>query len=257
MISPQAFVDPSAKIGKNVEIYPFAYIEKDVEIGDNCVIMPFVSVLKGTKMGSGNRVFQNTVLGALPQDFNFTGDESELIIGNDNTIRENVVINRATFKGDATVLGNKNTLFEGVHISHDSKIADHCVFGYGVKVSGNSVIDSHAIIGSSAVVQGAHVAQWSMVRGGCRFDKDIPPYIIVSGNPTHYYDINSIVLTKNNFPEKIQKHIATAYRLIYHVNTSIFDALMRIHDQVPMSPEIENIINFVRESEENNNGILI
>ncbi|WP_321481024.1 acyl-ACP--UDP-N-acetylglucosamine O-acyltransferase [uncultured Bacteroides sp.] len=251
MISPQAFVDPNAKIGKNVEIYPFAYIEKDVEIGDNCIIMPYVSIMNGTKLAEGNHVFQNTVLGALPQDFCFTGEKSSLIIGKNNVIRENVVINRATHEGDATVIGDHNTFFEGVHISHDTQIADHCVFGYGVKVSGDSIVDSHAIIGSQASIQGAHVASWSLVRGGCRFDKDIPPYVIVSGNPTHFYDINSIVLSKHNVSEKVQKHIATAYHLIYHGNTSVFDALLRIREQVPMSEEIEEILRFVEKSEEN------
>ena len=192
-------------------------------------------------MGSGNRVFQNTVLGALPQDFNFTGDDSELIIGNDNTIRENVVINRATFRGDTRYWVTRTRCSRGTFRT-TARLPIIVCFGYGVKLSGNSVIDSHAIIGSSAVVRG-HVAQWVWSEAVAPFRQGYSSYIIVSGNPTHYYDINSIVLTKQ-FPEN-SKHIATAYRLIYHGNTSIFDALMRIHDQVPMSPEIENIINFV------------
>ena len=250
MISPQAFVDPSAKIGKNVEIYPFAYIEKNVEIGDNCIIMPYVSIMSGTRMGESNTVFQNTVLGAQPQDFNYTGEQGSLIIGHNNVIRENVVINRSTHAKDKTVLGNNNTLFEGVHLSHDSHVADDCSFGYGVKVSGNCTIDSHAILGSQVVVQqGAHVASWSLVRGGCRFSKDIPPYVVVAGNPTHYYSVNELVLSQNGVSEHIVKHIANAYRLIYQGNTSIFDALKRIHEQVPMSEEIEEIIRFVETSE--------
>lgn len=250
MISPQAFIDPSAKIGKNVEIYPFAYIEKNVEIGDNCIIMPYVSIMSGTRLGEGNSVFQNTVLGATPQDFNYTGEQGSLIIGHNNVIRENVVINRSTHAKDKTVLGNNNTLFEGVHLSHDSQVADDCSFGYGVKVSGNCIIDSHAILGSQVVVQqGAHVASWSLVRGGCRFSKDIPPYVVVAGNPTHYYSVNELVLSQNGVSEHIVKHIANAYRLIYQGNTSIFDALKRIHEQVPMSEEIEEIIRFVEISE--------
>ena len=97
MISEKAEISPKAKIGKNVTIYPFAYIEDDVVIGDDCVIYPYVSVMNGTRLGRGNKVFQNTVLGAVPQDFNYRGDASQLIIGDENVIRENVVINRATF----------------------------------------------------------------------------------------------------------------------------------------------------------------
>ena len=105
MISEKAYIAPGAKLGKNVTVYPFAYIEDDVVIGDDCVIYPYVSIMKGTRMGKGNKVYQNTVLGAEPQDFNFSGDDTPLIIGDENIFRENVVINRATFKtGETRIL---------------------------------------------------------------------------------------------------------------------------------------------------------
>ena len=122
MISPLAYVDPEAKLGKNVTVLPFAYIEKNVEIGDDCVIMSYASILQGTKMGKGNKVHQNAVLGAEPQDFHYTGEESSLIIGDNNDIRENVVISRATFAGNATKIGNGNYLMDKVHLCHDVQI---------------------------------------------------------------------------------------------------------------------------------------
>ena len=109
-ISPQAYVDPKAKIGNNVTIYPFAYIEGDVEIGDDCVIYPYVSIMNGTRLGRGNKVYQNTVLGAEPQDFNYKGEITALEIGDENIIRENVVINRATYATGKTHIGNRNFL---------------------------------------------------------------------------------------------------------------------------------------------------
>ena len=112
-ISPQAYVDPKAKIGNNVTIYPFAYIEGDVEIGDDCVIYPYVSIMNGTRLGRGNKVYQNTVLGAEPQDFNYKGEITALEIGDENIIRENVVINRATYATGKTHIGNRNFLMEG------------------------------------------------------------------------------------------------------------------------------------------------
>ena len=134
-ISPQAHVDPKAKIGNNVTIYPFAYIEGDVVIGDDCVIYPYVSIMKGTRLGRGNKVYQNTVLGAEPQDFNYKGEVTALEIGDENIIRENVVINRATYATGKTHIGNRNFLMEGVHISHDTKIGNFNVFGYGTKIA--------------------------------------------------------------------------------------------------------------------------
>ena len=150
---------------------PFAYIEKDVEIGDDCTIMSYASILKGTKMGKGNKIHQNAVLGAEPQDFHYTGEESSLIIGDNNDIRENVVISRATFAGNATRIGNGNY-------------------------------------------------------------------------------VNAVVLSQHhNTSERILRHIANAYRLIYQGNFSVQDAVQKIIDQVPMSEEIENIVNFVKGSE--------
>ena len=162
MISPLAYIDANAKIGKNVTIHPFAYIDKNVEIGDNCEIMPHVSVMSGTRMGSGNRVFQGSVLGAEPQDFKYKGEETLLVIGNDNVIRENVVINRATNSTGRTVVGNGNFIHEGVHISHDTKIGDHCVLGYGSKLSGNCQLEDCVIFGGNVLMsQGCRVGCWA------------------------------------------------------------------------------------------------
>ena len=137
MISEKAYIAPGAKIGKNVTIYPFAYIEDDVVIGDDCVIYPYVSIMRGTTMGRGNKVYQNTVLGAEPQDFNHKGEATRLVIGDENIFRENVVVNRATFTDGETRIGNRNFFMEGVHISHDTKVDDYITFGYGTKVAGD------------------------------------------------------------------------------------------------------------------------
>lgn len=249
MISPLAYVDAGAKIGKNVTVHPFAYIDKNVEIGDNCEILPYASVLSGTRMGSGNKVFQGAVLGAMPQDFAYKGGDTILEIGNDNTIRENVVINRATNQEGRTSIGNGNFLHEGVHVSHDTRICNNSVIGYGSKISGNCLIQDYVIFGGGVLVsQGCRVGTWSMVQTGCRFRKDIPPYIIAAKEPIEYYGVNAIVLKHEGFSEKVLKHIANTYRLIYQSNTSIVDALLRIRDQIPMSTEIENIIEFVQDS---------
>lgn len=247
MISPKAEIDPRAKIGKNVTIYPFAYIEGDVEIGDDCVIYPYVSIMNGTRMGRGNKVFQNTVLGAEPQDFNYCGDDTHLIIGDENIIRENVVINRATHCGGKTVLGNRNFLMEGVHVSHDTKISDGCVFGYGTKIAGDCIIEDLVIFSSGVIANpGARVGRASMVQSGCRFSRDIPPYIVASDNPVKYGGVNSTILTAHNVPEKVQNHIANAYRLVFHGQTSVFDAVIQIEEQVPKGPEVDHIVEFIR-----------
>ena len=170
-ISPKAEISPKAKIGNNCKIFPFVYIEDDVEIGDDCIIFPFVSILKGTRMGNSNKIHQGTVIGALPQDFEFRGEKSECIVGNNNIFRENVVVNRATHHGGQTVIGNDNVLMEGAHISHDTKVGNRCVFGYGTKIAGDCLIEDGAIF-SSSVVENAktRVGKGSMIQAGIRRD---------------------------------------------------------------------------------------
>ncbi|SKB76722.1 acyl-ACP--UDP-N-acetylglucosamine O-acyltransferase [Macellibacteroides fermentans] len=249
-ISPLAFVSPDAKLGEGVTIHPFAYVDKDVVIGNNCTIMPYASVLSGTRMGNGNQVYQGAVLGATPQDFTFHGDESFLEIGNDNVFREGVLVSRSSHAGGKTVIGNKNFLMEGVHVCHDSRIADHCVLGIKTLVSGNCIIDSHAILSSMVIMfQDTHVGEWSMVRGGARFKKDVPPFVVTTANPTSYYGVNVKVLEYNKFPEKVIKHIAHAYEIIYHAKVSVTDALIRVEEEVPMSDEIRSLVKFIRSSE--------
>jgi UDP-N-acetylglucosamine acyltransferase len=248
-ISPRAEIDPKAKIGDNCKIFPFVYIEGDVEIGDGCIIFPFVSILNGSRIGKKNKIHQGSVIGALPQDFEFHGEKSELIIGDNNIIRENVVINRATHTGGKTVIGNDNFLMEGAHISHDTKVGNACVFGYGTKIAGDCEI-GNGVIFSSGVIENAktRVGEGSMVTAGTTFSKDVPPYVLAGGMPARYQGVNNTMLTHYGIDEKIQKHIANAYRLVFLGQQSVYDSMLQIRDQVPDSPEIQNIISFLESS---------
>ena len=249
MISPLAYVDPSAKLGKNVTVHPFAYIDKNVEVGDDCVIMPHASLMSGTRMGNRNKVYNGAVIAAEPQDFFFKGGDTLVVIGDDNVIRENVVINRATTAEGCTRIGNGNFLHEGVHVSHDTQIGNHSVFGYGSKISGNCMLEDYVIFGGNVLMsQGSRVGTWTMVQTGSRFNKDLPPYIIAAKEPISYYGVNSYIMSHEGFDDKVLKHINHAYRIVYQGNSSITDALLMIADQVPMSDEIQHIIDFVKVS---------
>ncbi len=249
-ISPRAEISPKAKIGNNCKIYPFVYIEDDVEIGDGCIIFPFVSILNGTRMGNRNKVHQGAVIAALPQDFEFKGEKSEVVIGDCNVIRENVVINRGTHAGGQTVVGDHNFLMEGVHILHDTKVGSHCVFGYGTKIAGNCEIGNGAIL-TSAVLQlpETRVGDYAMVTSGSIFNKDVPPYVMAGGNPIVFNGINTPMCKTIGIDDKVIKHIANAYRLVFRGKVSLFDAVLQIKEQVPDSPEIQKIIQFLENSE--------
>ena len=246
MISEKAYVDPKAKIGKNVTIYPFAYIEGDVEIGDDCVIYPHVSIMNGTRLGRANKVFQGTVLGAEPQDFNYKGDATRLVIGDENIFRENVVVNRATFADGETRIGNRNFFMEGVHISHDTKVDDYVTFGYGTKIAGDCEVHSAVIFSSGVIVNSnVRIGGASMVTGGVRISRDVPPFIVATDNPVRYAGVNETLLKSSGTSEKVINHIANAYRLVFHGQTSVFDAINQIKEQVPAGKEIDSIISFL------------
>lgn len=248
MISPLAVVDPGAKIGKNVTIHPFVCIEKDVVIGDDNEIMSNASILNGARIGNGNTIYQGAVIAAVPQDFNFRGDDTIVEIGDNNTIREYAVISRATLPTGVTRIGNNSYIMQSARLSHDVKVGDHCIVGNGSQISGNVVIEDHAILSSCVLAQlGARVGQWALIQGGCSFAKDIPPYVIVTREPvTAYHSVNAMVLSNQGFEERIIKHIAQAYRIVYKGNFSVRDAADKVEQQVPMSIEIQNIIDFMR-----------
>lgn len=250
MISPLAYVDSSARLGANVVVHPFAYIGKDVEIGDNCEIMPHASVLEGTRMGKGNVVCQNAVLGVDPQDFHYRkGDKTYLQIGDNNRFRENVVVSRGTKPGSATVIGNDNFFMDKVHLCHDVKVHDKCVLGIGVTVAGECEIEDCAIVSTNAILnQRCRMGYCSMVQSGSRISKDIPPFVIISGNPAEYHGVNSIIMSHLDISDRVMRHIVNVYRLIYSTNCSLEDSVHRIKDQIPMSQEIDIIIDFIKKS---------
>ena len=146
-------------------------------------------------------------------------------------------------------LGANVTVHPFAYIDKNVEIGDDSVFGYGSKISGNCMIEDYVIFGGNVLVsQGCRVGTWSMTQTGCRFRKDVPPYIVAALEPTTYYGVNSVILMHEGMSEKIVKHISHAYRIIYQGNTSIFDALLMIKDQVPMSDEIQHIIDFISAS---------
>lgn len=251
LISDRAYISPSARLGKNVRVFPFAFIGDDVEIGDDCVIMPYAGICKGVTLGKGNKVHGHAMLGVDPQDFRYKGAETRLVIGDCNDIREHVVIARATTPDGLTKIGDNNHIMERVHICHDVCIHNSTVIGIGSIIAGKAVIEDEAIISNMVVVQdGCRIGRLSLVQSGCRPGRDVPPYIITKGNPVKYHGVNSKILAEyKNVTQRILHHIANAYRIVLSGETSVEDAVMKIQEQIPQSEEITNIINFINASQ--------
>ncbi len=250
MISPLAYIHPEAQIGENVEIGPFVFIDKNVIIGNNNQIMPNVNILYGTRIGNNNRIFPGAVIGAIPQDLKFRGEETTAEIGDNNTIRENVTINRGTVAKGRTVVGNNNLLMEGVHVAHDTIVGNGCIIGNSTKMAGEVVIDDNSIVSANVLMhQFCRVGGYGMIQGGCRFSKDIPPYIIAGRDPIAYCGINIIGLRRKGFSNELIENIHNAYRIIYNSGKNVSDALAQIREEMEMTPEIEYIVSFIESSQ--------
>ena len=179
-----------------------------------------------------------------------------MVIGDDNVIRENVLITGSNRTEDATRIGNHNHLMNKVHIAHDTQIGNHCVLGISASIAGVCVIDDYAILSSSTIVQrGVRIGKFALLQSGCRVKRDVIPYGIFGGNPAAYHGVNTKVLSavRPETDERLLRHIANAFRMITAGNFSLEDAEIKIKEQIPLSPEIEDITRFITSSE---NGVI-
>lgn len=248
-ISPLAYIDPDAKIGENCEIGPFCYVDRGVVIGDNNVLMNSVTLLYGTRMGNGNTVFPGAVIGAIPQDLKFKGEDTTVEIGDNNTIRENVTINRGTAAKGKTVVGSGNLFMEAVHIAHDALVGNGCIVGNTTKLAGEVIVDDYAIISASVLVhQFCRIGSYVMIGGGTRTGQDVPPFVMAAREPVAFCGLNVVGLRRRGFSSEMIENIHSAYRLLYQRGKLRDECLAQIEREVPMSKEIEYILDFVKTS---------
>jgi UDP-N-acetylglucosamine acyltransferase len=231
MISPLAYVSPKAQIGKNVTIDAFAYIDDNVILGDNC------------------HVFPHAVIGCIPQDLKFRGEETWTIIGDNCVMREFVTIHRGTASKGKTVVGNNNLIMAYCHVAHDCILHDHIIMSNATQLAGEVEVDDFAIIGGGSLVhQFSHIGAHCMIQGGSKVNKDVPPYAIVAREPIAFFGINSVGLNRRGFtPEQIHT-IQEAYRIIYQSGMIMTKALDEIEKTLPQSAERDMILHFVRNS---------
>lgn len=248
MISKLAYIDPSAKIGEGVIIHPFAFIDANVEIGDGCEIMPYTSIIRGTRMGKNNKVYQNSIIGADPQDFRWHGEETFCYIGDNNVIREHVIINRGIRPEGGTRVGSDSFIMAETHIGHDSNIKGKCVIGNGVTIAGDATVDECVILSSGVILhESSNIGKWALIKGGCRISGNVPPFIIMAHNPASYFGVNAVILRRNGFTEEEIDDIAKAYRHVYQSGTSVFNALKRIEADLDPSELRTAITDFIRD----------
>ncbi|MBC8625398.1 MAG: acyl-ACP--UDP-N-acetylglucosamine O-acyltransferase [Alloprevotella sp.] len=249
MISPLAHIHPDAVIGDNCEIGPFCFVDANVVIGDNNHLMNSVTLLSGTRMGNDNTLFPGAVIGAIPQDLKFRGEETTAEIGDNNTIRENVTINRGTAAKGRTVVGSNNLLMEGMHVGHDCFIGSGCIIGNSTKIAGEVVIDDFAIISASVLIhQFCHIGSYVMVSGGTRTGQDVPPFCIAAREPVAYCGLNLVGLKRRNFPTEVINALHSAYLILYQNSKLFNERIAEIRENVMPCKEIDYLLDFLANS---------
>lgn len=247
-ISPLAYIHPNAKLGDNNIIGPFCYIDDNVIIGDNNVFQNSVTLNYGCRLGNNNEIFPGASLSTKPQDLKFKGEDTLCIIGDNNSIRENVTISRGTASKGSTTVGSNNLLMENMHIAHDCVVGNGCIIGNSTKFAGEVIVDDNAIISATVLIhQFCKVGGYVMIQGGTRTSQDVPPYIMAGKEPIRFAGVNLIGLRRRGFDNELIQNIHEAYRLLYSKGI-IVEGIEEIKKNLQITPEIQYIIDFVSTS---------
>lgn len=249
MISPLASIHPNAQIGNNVTIEPFAMIHDNVVIGDESHIMSNAVIMPYSRIGVGCQIFPGAVIGGVPQDLKFVGEETTAEIGDYTTIREFVTVNRGTKDKFKTVVGKHCLLMAYAHVAHDCTLGDHVILANAVQLAGHVEVGDYAIIGGLA---GAHqftrIGAHTYIAGHTVIRKDVPPYIKAAREPMSYAGLNIVGLQRRAFSQEKIDTISQIYHLLFVGNHSMSSAIERIRAEVPDGEVKDEILQFVQSS---------
>ncbi|SFK82715.1 acyl-[acyl-carrier-protein]--UDP-N-acetylglucosamine O-acyltransferase [Porphyromonadaceae bacterium KH3CP3RA] len=249
MKQPLAYIHPDANIAPTVEIEPFVTIDKNVVIGEGTRIGSNVRIMEGTRIGKNCHIFPGAVIGAIPQDLKFRGEETLALIGDNTTIREFATINRGTIAKGKTIIGNNCLIMAYCHVAHDCILGNNIIMANTTQLAGEVVIDDHAILSGGILVhQFTHIGSHVMIQGGSKINKDIPPFVKAGRDPVSYIGINSVGLRRRNYTNGQIENIRNIYRYLYLMGMNTSQALERIEAEFPATKERDDILLFVRSS---------
>ena len=244
-----SYIDPLAKLAKNVVVGPFVTIEKNVEIGSGTWIGSNVTIMEGARIGKNCEIFPGAVISAIPQDLKFKGEDSLAIIGDNTIIRECATVNRATSVSGKTLVGNNCLIMAYAHIAHDCIIGDNSIIVNNVALGGHVSVGEYAIIGGlTAIHQFVKIGKHSIVSGGSLVRKDVPPYVKAGREPLSFVGINSIGLRRRSFSNSDIEEIQEIYRVLYQKNNNNTQAINKIEIDFKVSIIRDEIIDFVKKS---------
>ena len=241
---------PKARIGTGCEIGPYCVIGEHVELGDGCKLHSHIVIDGHTKLGKENEIFPFASIGLKTQDLKWKGGVTRTEIGDGNTFREYVTIHSATGDGEVTRVGSHNYILAYCHIAHNVTLGSHVIMSNVATLGGHVTVEDHAVIGGLAAVhQFCRVGKMSMIGGCSKIVQDVPPFMIVDGNPGETRTINKVGLERHGLSEEAQNALRHAYKILFREGLTIPNALARIEKELPQLPEVQYLVNFVRTSE--------
>ncbi len=255
-IHPTAVIDSSAQLGTDVSVGAYAVIEANAQVGDGCEIAPFAVVRSHTSLGPRCRVHSGAVLGGEPQDLKFKDERTYLKIGTDNQIREYVTVHRASGEESATVIGDGNLFMAYSHVGHNSIVGSHILMANSVAISGHCVVEDYVNIGGLAAIhQFVTIGTMAMLGGLSRVVRDVPPYLMVEGNPARPRGVNVRGLVRWDVSEASRDSLRRAYRMLYRSEYNISDAIKHIlEEEKEPSAELLRLLEFVRHIDAGSRG---
>lgn len=249
-IHPSAIIQPGAVIGAGCEIGPYCVLGPNVVLGESCRLHSHVVIDGHTRLGRGNEVFPFASLGLKTQDLKWKGGITRTEIGDDNTFREGVTVHSGTGEGEATRVGSCNNILAYCHIAHDCVVGNHVIMSSYAGLAGHVEVEDHAILGGyTAVHQFCRVGTMAITGGCSKVVQDVPPYMLVDGNPAETRALNKVGLDRHGVSEESQVALKQAHRILFRDGLTIANALARIEAEVNLVPEVQHLVQFVRSSE--------
>ena len=246
MIHKTAIIDPKAKISSNVEIGPYSVIGPNVEVAENNIIQSHVNILGKTIIGKGNKIYPFSSIGSDPQDLKYKGEETTLLIGDNNTIREHVTINTGTVQGGGlTKIGNNNLIMIGAHIAHDCIIGNNIVMANNTAIAGHAEIEDFVIIGAKCGVQQfTRIGKRAMIGGMTGVLRDVIPYGLSTGNRNYLNGINVVGLRRDKVSNKDILGLTDAYKEIFKTEV-LSENLKNLNGKYTDNPLVKDVLDFI------------
>ncbi len=248
LIHPSAVIEDGAKLGNNVSVGPFVYIGAKVSIGDNTSVASHAVIEGKTSIGKDNRIFSHSAIGTIPQDLKFNGEDVELIIGDNNTIREFTLLNPGTKGGGSvTKIGNGNLLMAYVHLGHDVIIGDNCILANGATLAGHVELGNHVVVGGlTPIHQFVHIGDYAMIGGASALAQDIPPFCMAEGNRANLRGLNLTGLRRKMEREDINA-LKLAYRELFEQGNPLQEAAQTLFETSD-SEMVKQLCSFIKTS---------